>query len=42
MLLKELEPHATILPDGIVDIIEGIQEVPTLIEPNRNLSSTSS
>ena len=31
MLLKELEPHAAVLPDGVMDIIEGIQEAPTLL-----------
>ena len=31
MLIKELEPHAAVLPDGVMDIIEGIQEVPIVI-----------
>ena len=31
MLIKELEPHAAALPDGIMDIIEGRDKIPTLI-----------
>ena len=38
MLIKELEPHATTLPDGIIDIIEGRLTEFILIEPNRNLN----
>ena len=38
MLIKELKPHAASLPDGVMDIIEGIQEAPIVTEPNRNLN----
>ena len=31
MLIKELEPHAAALPDEVMDIIEGIQEVSIVI-----------
>ena len=38
ILIKELEPYAAALPDGVMDIIEGMQEVLIFTEPNRNLT----
>ena len=38
MLIKELEPHLAVLPDSVMDILEGIQDEPSELSYSHTLT----